>query len=142
MHVHPAPRKTKQHQKPSKPAEICTQMIRRKSLWGVERILSGIGTGGPRFIRAITASIFTLRYVFVLANLARVGSFYPEREPITQGQGAYTRSGSQSRKGSEHIPGAGANHARAGSTYPEREPITQGQGAFTRSGSQSRKGRE
>eukprot|EP00976_Prorocentrum_cordatum_P085380 1186062-Prorocentrum_minimum.AAC.6 len=49
------------------------------------------------------------------------------RDPAPQGQGAYTRSGSQSHMGREHIPGAGANHARAGSIYPDslrRSPTT------------------
>eukprot|EP00976_Prorocentrum_cordatum_P094456 1189792-Prorocentrum_minimum.AAC.1 len=50
----------------------------------------------------------------------RIKSTNPEREPIARGWRAYPRSGSQSREGGEHIPGAGANRARAESIYETR----------------------
>eukprot|EP00976_Prorocentrum_cordatum_P079423 1183539-Prorocentrum_minimum.AAC.8 len=49
------------------------------------------------------------------ANHARAGSTYPEWEPITQGQGAYTRSGSQSR-----VASVGAGRYMALNTWAVR----------------------
>eukprot|EP00959_Pyramimonas_sp_CCMP1952_P393136 8237374-Pyramimonas_sp.AAC.2 len=40
------------------------------------------------------------------------------RAPITEVERAYTRSGHQSRKGTEHIPVAGTNRVRGERIYP------------------------
>eukprot|EP00959_Pyramimonas_sp_CCMP1952_P215765 4513044-Pyramimonas_sp.AAC.1 len=42
---------------------------------------------------------------------------YPKRAPITEAEREYTRSGHQSQKGRENIPGAGANHRRGERMY-------------------------
>eukprot|EP00959_Pyramimonas_sp_CCMP1952_P411614 8625671-Pyramimonas_sp.AAC.1 len=44
---------------------------------------------------------------------------YPQRAPIAEGEGEYTRSGHHSRKGRENIPVAGTNRRREGEHAPE-----------------------
>eukprot|EP00959_Pyramimonas_sp_CCMP1952_P378001 7918349-Pyramimonas_sp.AAC.1 len=51
-----------------------------------------------------------------VAHLVLYGSIFPGQGPIEEGERAYSRVRGQSKKGSEHIPGSGANRRRGASS--------------------------
>eukprot|EP00959_Pyramimonas_sp_CCMP1952_P253032 5285872-Pyramimonas_sp.AAC.1 len=75
-------------------------------------------------------------------NRARGESIFPECDPTTRGERAYSQSATQPRVGREHIPGVRPNHAWGESIFPECNPTTRGERAYSQSATQPRVGRE
>eukprot|EP00976_Prorocentrum_cordatum_P091374 1188505-Prorocentrum_minimum.AAC.2 len=67
---------------------------------------------------------------------------FPGQGPIKGGKRAYSRVRGQSKEGSEHIPGSGANQRREASIFPGQGPIKGGKRAYSRSRGQSKEGSE